>query len=172
MPTSKMVFNDKDFRGGFTRIAIKQAPMAAQVGMGQAALQLMGDAILIEPTVPLKTGRTRGSGSAFTQNKFVGDSQENVIPREGQIKGTPTPARTFIVPIPSNTIISVVLFNTEYAWEIHELRPLGWNKGPNKRATPFHEPSADIKWLETKLVGFQKKYFGIVRNEVARVLGG
>lgn len=172
--TSRIVFNDKEFRKGLKRIGLRQSLKAAEVGMGQAALQLMGDAILIEPTVPLKTGRLRGSGTAFTQNKLAGDSEEQVVPREGQIKGQPTPARSFDVPIKSNAIVGVVLFNTEYAWEVHELQPVGWNRPPGEggRATPFHEPTSDIKWLSNKMFAFQKKYFGIVRNEVARVLGG
>lgn len=166
---ARIIYNDKQFKIGLKRIALKQVPAAAQKGMGMAALQLMGDCILVEPTVPLKTGRTRGSGTAFTQNRFVGDSQEHVIPREGQIKGRPTPDRSFKVPMAPNSIVGVVLFNTEYAWKIHELQPRNWQK---RRDTPFVEPSSDIKWMETKLVGFGKQYFGIIAKEIKTRLGG
>lgn len=166
---SYIKFDDKKFRIGLKKIALKRVPAAATKGMGMAALQLMGDAILVEPTIPLKTGRTRGSGTAFAQNKFVGDSQEHVLPREGQIKGRPTPDRSFKTPITSNSIVGIVLFNTEYAWRIHELQPINW---ASRRATPFHEPSADIKWLEAKLVAFGKQYFKIIAKEVQSSLGG
>jgi len=63
-------FNDEDFQRKMKNIVNNAMPEAVEKGLGVAVLQLLNDCIMEVPTVPIKEGWLRGSGSAFVQNKL------------------------------------------------------------------------------------------------------
>ncbi|MCX5657850.1 MAG: hypothetical protein NTZ48_06475, partial [Candidatus Omnitrophica bacterium] len=118
----------------------------AEKGMGRAGLQLQNDAVMQRPTVPIKEGTLRGSGSVFVQNKLVGISSF----------GKPGKANTeHSESIPRGAIVAVVGFNTPYAAKLHE--------GVDFK---FSEPSSGPKYLESKLIANKEIYMEIVANTI------
>jgi hypothetical protein len=126
----------------------KQIMTAAEEGMAKAGIELINDAIMEEPTVPMDTGRLRSSGSAIVNGKLV-----YVSPQVGAEPGTPaTEDSTTIQP---GQIITIAGFNTKYAAKVHEV-PMN-----------FRTPGSGNKYLEAKLGQFGDKYYGIVANVIS-----
>jgi hypothetical protein len=137
-----------DFNKKFKGVTEKIIPECAEVGMGRAALQLMNDAIMTVPTVPLREGWLRGSGSAFVNNKLIGLSSEK--------HGKAGKANTVSVEsMNSDDIVGMVGFNTPYAARIHE--GIGFK---------FREPSSGPKYLESKLMSNGETYFKIIAQAI------
>lgn len=141
-----MVFDTSDFDMKFKEIVRTALPERVEIGIGRAGLQLMNDNVMEVPTVPIKEGWLRGSGSVFVQNKLIGESSfgkpghantdhsENIGPRE---------------------FIAVVGFNTPYAAKLHE-------------GITFHftEPSSGPKYMESKLMRNKIRYMEIIANAI------
>jgi len=123
---------------GYSEISLS----AAKEGMAKAGMQLLNDCIIQIPTVPLKEGTLRGSGSVFMQNKLVGISPKKFG------KGNPSPDDH--AKLKENTIITVVGFNTPYARRHHEV--------PAK----FIEPGSGNKYIQAKLERNAQEYFILV----------
>jgi hypothetical protein len=140
------VFDKSDFDKKFKDIIRRAAPELIETGLGRASLQLMNDCVMEVPTVPIKEGWLRGSGSVFVQNKLVHEStfgkagmantdhSENLGPRD---------------------FVGVVGFNTPYASRLHE-------------GLTFHfsEPSAGPKYMESKMMRNKERYMQIIANAI------
>jgi hypothetical protein len=119
-------------------------------------MMVLRDAVLEEPTVPIKEGVLRGSGSAFSQGVLVGTSEN--LSKE---KGTPN------LTDPGDNgskdeIVAVVGYNTPYAHRQHE--GVGFKFSDS-------DPPAGAKFLETKLARYTKQYWAVVAEKIAEVLG-
>lgn len=141
-----LIFDTSDFDRKFKRIVEKAIPDSVERGIGKAMLQLMNDCIMENPTVPLLEGWLRGSGSAFVQNKFVGDSSARYKDKFA--------CKSHQESL-GNNMIGMVGFNTPYAAKLHE--GVGLH---------FTEPSAGPKYLESKLMRNKNRYMKIVANTV------
>lgn len=120
----------------------------AQKGMAQAGFNLLRDCVMERPTVPLKEGTLRGSGSVIVNGKLTKTSPFGK-------KGTPA---TSYSNKKAGFIIATVGFNTPYAKRLHE--------HPNYN---FSEPSSGGKYLEKKLVKFKKDYIATVVDYLKKV---
>ena len=80
----------------------------------KAGMQVLNDAVMETPTVPLDEGTLRGSGSVFVNNKLIGTSQKK------SSGGRPNPAMQNVDLIPEGAVVTVVGFNVPYAARLHE----------------------------------------------------
>jgi len=126
----------------------KILPEVAEKAMATAGMQLLNDAVMEVPTVPIKEGFLRGSGSVHVQNKLV-----YVSPY-----GKPGKAATTIdLPIKKGQITATAAFNTSYCARLHE--SIGFH---------FSEPSSGPKFLESKLIRNKERYFTIIANVIKK----
>ena len=142
-------FDSSEFEKGLKR-ANEITLKALEKGMGVAMLSMLGDCINEIPTVPLKEGWLRGSGSVFVDNKLIDVSQS----------GLPKFALTSLFePLEEKGLIGVIGFNAPYAAKMHE-------------GIDFHftEPSSGAKYLETKMHRNKKRYVEIISDEVRKEL--
>ncbi len=86
---------------------------AAAKGLAEAGMQLMNDAVMEEPTVPLKEGVLRASGSVHVDGKLIGTSE--ALGKDG------TPADEVDEPTVAGGLRAVVGFSTPYAARLHEI---------------------------------------------------
>ena len=142
----EIFFDSSDFENKFGDIAKRIIPLLAEKGVAKAGLQLMSDCVMISPTVPIKEGYLRGSGSVFVQNKLI---RVSAYGKPGKANSS------FSESIPGGVVEAVVGFNTPYAAKMHE-------------GVDFHfsEPSAGPKYLESKMVSQKEIYMEIVANEI------
>ena len=126
---------------------------ALEKGMAIAMLSLLGDCINEVPTVPLKEGWLRGSGSVFVSNNNIGTSETmpTAKPKFALL--------SFSESIPDDETVGVIGFNAPYASKMHE--------GVDYH---FSEPSAGPKFLETKMHVNKVRYLKIVAEEVKKEL--
>ena len=119
----------------------------------QAGMQLLNDAVMEEPTVPLDEGTLRGSGSVFVQDQLVGTSRDlgaNGTPATEHSEGN------------KRELVAVVGFNTPYAAYQHEgVRADGTHVVEN-----YSEAGSGRKFLETPLKNHRKEYMGIVAERI------
>jgi len=146
LSNTEFKFDFSDFNKKFKKIAEQIIPQRAEKGMAKAGMQLLNDSIMQRPTVPIREGTLRGSGSVFVQNKLIG--------RTPSVKGKGNPATDDSIAIGKNEIVARVGFNTPYAARVHEV--------PMK----FSEPSAGNKYLESKMSKNKNLYFKIVANAI------
>lgn len=116
-------------------------------GLAKAGVALMEDTVEALPTTPILTSALRGSGAVFVDGEKVGDSA-----RHRTASAVDYQAAT-AEPTATATCADIV-FNAPYAAKQHE-------KFPHKS-----EPTAGMKYMESKMVGGGLKYFGIVAEEV------
>jgi hypothetical protein len=141
-----LVFDTSDFDKKFKEIVKRTIPERVEIGFGRAALQLLNDCVIEVPTVPIKEGWLRGSGSVFVQNKLIGESSF----------GKPGRANTeYSETIGEHQFVGIVGFNTSYAARLHE-------------GIDFHftEPSSGAKYLESKLMRNKNRYMEIITNAI------
>lgn len=132
---------------------------AGERGAMKAALQLLNDATMEAPGVPLDEGTLRGSGSAFVNNKLVA-----VNPPEG---GNPTPATEDNEAIPEDAFVAVVGFNTPYAAYQHE----GERRDGTRKVQNYSHSGTGAKFLERKMAENFDDYQAIVGREIQEVIG-
>ena len=145
-------FDPDDFLKGLNK-ANEIVLQAIERGMGVAMLSMLGDCVMETPTVPLKEGWLRGSGSIFVQNKFISTSE--TMPT-AKMKYALT---SFVEGIPEKQVEGVIGFNAPYAAKMHE-------------GIDFHftEPSSGAKYLETKMHRNKNRYVEIIADEVKKDL--
>jgi hypothetical protein len=142
---SQIYFDSSDFDKKFGKLVKKTIPDLVKKGMAYAGLELLNDCVLISPTVPIREGWLRGSGSLFVNNMFVAESK---FGKSGKA------TRNHTEPL-GKGFVAVVGFNTPYAARMHE--GLDFH---------FREPSAGAKYLETKLSLYREKYIEIVSETI------
>lgn len=139
-------FDFSDFNRKSDNIFKKVIPELIERGLGVAMIDLLNDCIMEVPTVPIREGWLRGSGSVFVQNKLAGVSTA----------GKPGMANAdHSEMLSSGEFMGVIGFNTPYASKMHEGVTLH-----------FTEPSSGAKYLESKLIVNRDFYM----SEVARVI--
>lgn len=139
-------FDFSDFQKKFGDVVRRQVPEATEKGIGVAMLQMLNDCVMEVPTVPIKEGWLRGSGSIFVQNKLVS------VSKHGKKKYANT---DFSEYIGNERLIGVIGFNTPYAAKMHE--GIGYN---------FTDPSAGAKYLESKMLRNKDTYMLIIANRI------
>lgn len=132
---------------------------AGERGAMKAALQLLNDATMEAPGVPLDEGTLRGSGSAFVNNNLVG-----VSPSQG---GNPDPATEDNEAIPKDAFVAVVGFNTPYAAYQHE----GERADGTRKVENYSHSGTGAKFLERKMAENFDEYQAIMGREIQEVIG-
>lgn len=130
----------------------------ARRGLEKAGFQLMADAVMDAPTVPLDEGTLRGSGSVFVGNDLIATSEALAAVKGG---GKPTPATELGEQLAEGTLRATVGFNTAYAAAMHEGTTLN-----------FQHDGSGAKFLEQKVVERHDDYMQIIANEVEKEVGG
>lgn len=143
--------DSSDFEENFDVLMKNVIQAIMKKGMLQAGRMLLRDAIMEEPMVPLDEGTLRGSGSVFVNNELVGTSGDL-----GQEVSTPASADD--QPIPADTVIGTVGFNTPYAAHLHE-----------HPEYEFQHAGTGGKYLESKLVN-GNLYFQAIADVVKEEL--
>jgi hypothetical protein len=141
-------------------------PRAIDKGLAEVGFAVMRDAIMDIPTAPLKYSNLRGSVSVFVQNRFIGDSSEMAkgMSRDPS-EYDPTPAKSHHEAIGMFEHMAVIGFNVPYAARWHETEPPGWQ---DRRDTPFTEPKAGMKYLESKLANNGDQYMEIAARRIGK----
>lgn len=150
MSQTQFVLDFSEFFNKFDKIARVAIPDRVEKGMAKAGMQLLNDAIMVEPTVPLKEGYLRGSGSVFVEDRFAGQSHQGK--KDFANTASPGVARRY------DAWVAIVGFNAPYAARLHEA-------GGNMN---FSEPSAGAKFLESKMNSFKDVYFQIIANTISK----
>ena len=135
--------------------------MGAERGLAKAGMELLRDATMGMPTVPLDEGTLRGSGSVIVQGKAVGTSADIGYPAKPDKDGHGAPATSAPDSVEPGAIVAVIGFNTPYAARLHEHPEF-----------EFTEPGSGGKFLEEPLFGNMSKYKDIIGREIARALKG
>jgi len=143
---SGIKFDMSDFLKKTKELSRKIIPELAERGIATAGMQLLNDAIMEQPTVPIKEGWLRGSGSVFVQNKLC------YVSPFGKPEMSAKDCAESIGP---GQIVGVVGFNVPYAARLHE-------------GIDFHftEPSSGPKFLESKLLRNKDRYMKIIANTI------
>lgn len=142
-----------EFERKLQRLVQRNIPAEIEKGMGKAGLQLMNDAVMQSPTVPLDEGTLRASGSLFVANKLMDTS--------GQSRKRGTPALEHQEKASEDQTIAVVGFNTPYAARMHEgIGIKNWS-----------EPGSGPKFLEAKMANNRKDYMKIVADHLQEAEG-
>jgi len=142
----EFTWDTSDFDKKFKEIIKKTIPDLIEKGVGRATLQLLNDCVMEVPTVPIKEGWLRGSGSVFVQNKIAAISTF----------GRPGKANTeHSENIGAGEFVGVCGFNTPYAAKMHE--------GIDFK---FTEPSSGAKYMESKLLRNKARYMTIIANAI------
>lgn len=131
-----------------------KADRAWEKGVAEAAGQLLNDAVMQEPTVPLKEGTLRASGSVHVDRKFVDKSPDP----DGV--GTPNTGEDDTVKRSRNKVVGTVGFNTPYAARLHEHPEF-----------EFTEPGSGGKFLSSKLEANQKDYREVMVRRIRKEVG-
>jgi hypothetical protein len=146
----------------FFEYALKTAPAAAEKGMFEALAALKNDADNVTPQTPFLDGNLRGDYTmileGITQSKLVENSGGK---GKDHKKGGAKPAERY----GAKDIIAKLIFRMPYAAKWHE----AVNKKVNWTKTRVSSPGP--KYLETKLMAFGKKYFGLVAQRVRETTG-
>lgn len=137
-----------EFNNKFKQIIKKTVPKLAERGFARAGMQFLNDTIMQRPTVPIREGWLRGSGSIFVQNRLVGVSSHG---KKGKANTEHSES------IKGGEIAAVVGFNTPYAARLHE-----------GEGMKFVEPSAGAKFLESKMSKNKNLYMKITANTIKK----
>lgn len=159
MAKNSFSFDFKDFDNKLLKLTRDIIPERTEKGIGKACLQLLNDCVMQQPTVPIKEGFLRGSGSIFVDDKFVTASPHG---KKGMANENLSGTQKV------NKIVGVVGFNAPYASRLHEgeiTRKIS-RRASVKSAITFSEPSAGPKFLESKMVKNRKLYFEIINTEI------
>ncbi len=143
----KMDFSDFDKK--FNNIVNNTIPKLTEKGLGVAMLQVLNDCINEVPTVPIREGWLRGSGSIFVQNKLITTSEGMSKAKAGKAN------KSHSETLKAGEFSGVIGFNTPYASKVHE--------GVDMH---FKEPSSGAKFLETKLHRNKERYMTIISNRI------
>jgi hypothetical protein len=143
-------------------LALRGMLLAAESGMADAAIMLLDDATHGLPSTPMDTGALRASGTAFVNRKLVKVNPQEVraISRfTGEPGETPTPAFTHNEPIAANEIVGMVVFNQEYAEEVHDGGERNWTT-----------PGSGDKYLESSVNQIPAEMADAVAGKIRRFI--
>jgi len=143
------IFYTKDFDEKIKKLVGKVMPEKIERGIGVAMLDLLNSCIMEVPTVPLKEGWLRGSGSIFVQNKFMQTSEGMDRAKAGYA------IKSYSEFIPKETYVGIIGFNTPYAARLHE--GVGFH---------FTESSSGPKYLESKLMTKRDVLIGDIADAI------
>jgi len=146
------------FNRAFFEYALKIAPAAAEKGMWEALRALKADCDNVIPKTPLLEGNLRGDHTLILE----GITQSKVEEKSGGMgKDHKRGGASAIQHIAE--IIAKLIFRMPYAAKHHEAvnRKINWS-----------EEGVGPKYVETKLMAFGKRYFGMVASAVKAVTGG
>lgn len=138
----------REFDDRLKKLVEQSAPKAIEQGLGKAGGQWLNDAVMKRPTVPLKEGTLRGSGSVHVNGKFVMESPHG---KKGKANTGPT--------LKGKLDFVQVGFNTPYAARLHE--------GINMN---FSERGSGPKFLEQKMKERKKLYLRIIANSLKEAM--
>ena len=135
---------------------IGKVKIASEQGMEGAVKQFMDDALHVPPSVPRETGGMAASHSAFVNNKLVATSLSEPMTGEA----TPTPL--LVAPPTGGKLVGTLIVHRRQAASLHE--------GISRHGTPykFKSPGSGRKWIESKVVRFGQKYFGMIAGKIRR----
>ena len=150
---SRIYLDLSDFEKQILKFKDSVTPELTEKAMAKAGMQVLNDAVMETPTVPLDEGTLRGSGSVFVNNKLIGTSQKK------SSGGRPNPAMQNVDLIPEGAVVTVVGFNVPYAARLHEHPEYN-----------FREPGSGGKFLERKLIENRNLYLRIVANILGKYL--
>lgn len=136
-------FDDSDFKKKMNELQKQVMPQRMVKALHAAGMALWRDAINVFPTVPLREGWLRGSGSVHVNGKMVFESNE----------GKPGLANKGDTGMVDDDVV-VVGFNAPYSAVMHE----GQRQSGTHKVQNWSEPSSGPKFLESKLAMFGKQY--------------
>jgi hypothetical protein len=149
-----------NFNKKFFEYALTAAPDAAEKGMFEAISELKNDADNVTPKTPHDEGNLRGDYTivleGITESKIVEHSEGK---NPNHHKGGSKPAERF----GAKDIITKLILRMPYAAK--------WHEAVNKKVN-WSEGGVGPKYLETKMMMFMKKYFGIVASRIKKATGG
>lgn len=128
-------------------------------GMTDAVYAWANDALFEEPTIPLKEGTLRGSGSQHVDGKLVGvspDPSGKGTPNTDDLPGATVQA---IRQGEMQDIVGVVAYNTVYAAHLHQATDYA-----------FSQPGSGALFLSTPLEDHAKDYGRLVAGGVRKRL--
>ncbi len=125
-----------------------------KIGVARSCMALLRDTVMEMPTVPLKQGTLRGSGSVFVDNVLQGTSEE--------FGSGGKPCTDFTEADLPAVVEGVVGFNAPYAAYQHE----GVRLDGTHQVRQYSEPGSGAKFLEKKMLGNREKYLKIVGTVV------
>ena len=160
MATASLTIDASQVTRNLARLSSRITPKMSRMGVGEASLAILRDTIAEIPTTPIKKSFLRGSGSIFVQDVLVATAAK-VDP--GLAAKDKFVNRTHAAGAPKDVVIGTVGFNAHYAAMWHENEPTGWQ---SRRSTPFTEPTAGRKYLESKMQRNQKQYFAIMQRRI------
>ncbi len=154
MSEGKFEYDMADFDRKFFEYAVKTAPAAAEQGGLEALSELKNDCDNVVPKTPLLEGNLRGDYSLILE----GITQSKVVDVGSKSKGGSKPAER----LGAKSIITKLLFRMPYAAKWHEAvnRKINWS-----------EKGAGPKYLESKMMMFAKKYFGMIADRIRATTG-
>jgi len=149
----KITLDTSKFKRGVI-VAIGKVEGASQKGMERAVETFMDDCLDLPPACPRESGAMAASHSIFVDSKLVGTSAGRPVTGKGE--ATPL---TFMPKI-TKELIGTLVVHKPYATSIHE--------GISRWGTAYiyKTPGTGRKWVESKLIRFGLKYFGLIAARI------
>jgi len=164
-----IIFDSSDFEKRLLLLEKKVVPMAVAKGVTAACFELANDSLNEEPTPPIDEATLRGSLTVFVQSDRKATGKDFDASTDDAFAASqhtdPTESRY--------RIVGTVGFNMEYAAQWHETEPKGppyvqvhhrqgmQHSWPMPRSTPFWEPTAGKKFLESKVSSHFREYIKV-----------
>jgi len=146
------------------KLALKGVLEMARQGMADGMTALLDVATdEMYPATPEDTGALRASGSAFVDRKLVKVNPQEVRPFSqvtGEPAPIPTPALTHAEPIDPHAITGMVVFNQDYAEDVHEGGPRNWTT-----------PGTGDKFLELKVQDVGQATAEVIADRLSKMIG-
>jgi len=152
---SAFTMDFSQFNEAFLKHTLETCPKAAERGMFEALSELKNDADSVTPKTPHLEGNLRGDYTFILE----GITQSKVTEVGSQHKGNVAPVERFN----AKNIIAKIVFRMPYAAK--------WHEAVDKKVN-WSEPGVGPKYLETKLMMFNKKYMSIVAWAIAAANSG
>ena len=154
MAESEFKLDLSEFEKLFKRATVQLVPEAAERGLGQAGLLLLGHAGTEEPLIPKVEGTLAGSWSLFVQNKLKKAGPDGAATDHKEAIG-------------KDEMMAVVGFNSPYAAYQHE----GVRKDGTHVVKNYTLTGSGKKFLEQPLSNNRKYYMETVALEIKKALG-
>lgn len=146
-------FDFSEFNARFAKLALEDAPAAAEKGVWEALSELKNDADRVQPKTPHLHGDLRGDYDLVLE----GITQSKAVSKGSGGDKAAQPARRSVAA----GIVAKIILRMPYAAK--------WHEAVGKRVN-WSEPGAGPKYLEMKMSMFRKKYFGMIAEAVREAL--